>query len=129
MDIDTQGLLRKKFLKGPKFDMPQGKVGINYWSGNEETAFYEVWGKENIFKLVVLKPANNLYVNNYVGQNTLLILLSEGSNFTGGFIDLSGETKNELRKYFSHLEDAALEELAALWSQFVKKHYFSLEEK
>ncbi|MEW4369742.1 hypothetical protein [Paenibacillus kandeliae] len=126
---DLQNLLKKEYLKGPEFKM-DNKVGINYYSGDSESVFYELWGKEEIFQIIILKPSVNLYTTKFVGKNHLLILLVvENDQTIGGFISLKDEVKNQFVDIFPNLDENNVFQLSELWNNFVIDHYNDLLQK
>ncbi|MGM0940795.1 MAG: hypothetical protein ACQEWU_07525 [Bacillota bacterium] len=130
---EIQKILKTKHLKGPQFRLnDQGTIGINYVSGNQGSAFYELYGKGQIYQLVILKPSNEFYVNHYVGKKHLVFLLvEEEEQLRGGFVSTQNTMQSELENVFSHLNEEEIKEVFYLWDSFVKEHYFdemSIEE-
>ncbi|MFH0068403.1 MULTISPECIES: hypothetical protein [Peribacillus] len=123
---EIQKILRGKFMEGPKLLMAEDSTGINYFSGNAKSAYYELYGTSSIFRLMVIEPSNNLFTNQYVGKNHLLFLLMEEEQVRGGFISLNEDLILEFRSAFLHLRDEQVEELHDLWKNFAKNHYCNL---
>ncbi len=123
---EVQKILRGKFMQGPKLLMDDESTGINYFSGNTKSAYYELYGATSIFRLIILEPSDNLYTSYFVGKNHLLFLLIEEEQVRGGFVSLTQDLITEFRKAFSHLREEQLEELYMLWHKFGSRHYNSL---
>jgi len=130
-DQEIQKILRGKFMKGPKFQIDEKMRGINFFSGTELSAYYELYGEYSVFKLLVIKPTSNLFTNQYVGKDHLLLQLMEEDQVRGGFISVNENLINEFGKTFPHLREEQIEELLELWTDYAGKHYYSLssEEK
>jgi hypothetical protein len=122
-----QELLKEQYLYGPNYKMSEEKrIGINLFSGNSNSAFYELWGETQIFRLVIIKPSSNLYTNRFVGKGHLLFLLiEEDEKITGGFLSVESE-RPAFSSVFSHLSEKGNSELEQLWLEFVKDHYGAL---
>lgn len=125
---EIQKILRGKYMEGPKLQMEEDLTGINYFSGNANSAYYELYGTSSIFRLMVMVPSINLFTNHYVGKDHLLFLLMEEEQVRGGFVSLNENTLelNEFRKALSHLREEQLEELYQLWIRFASQHYKKL---
>lgn len=123
---EIQKILRGKFLEGPKLQMDENSIGINNFSGNAQSAYYEFYGPSSIFRLIVMEPSDNLYTNHFVGRNHLLLLLIEEEQVKGGFISLNQDLLSEFRKTFSHLRSEQVEELYHLWNRYGLNHYNNL---
>ncbi|MBD8115018.1 hypothetical protein [Priestia megaterium] len=122
---EVQRILQRKLMKGPHFKMnEEGTMGINYVSGNQSTVFYELYGKNQIYQMLIMKPNVNLYTNQYVGKNYLMFLLIEqDEQMKGGFVSNLDQISNEFQKAFSHLKSDEIEDLHYLWQTFIKEHY------
>lgn len=121
---DLQRLLKREYLIGPEARMDIHKKGINYYSGNKSTAYYELWGEKEIFRLVIAKPSPSLFTTKFVGKNHLLMLLIvENDQMIGGFVSLQENMAEQFSGIFPHLNDESLQQLDALWANFVKDHY------
>lgn len=123
---EVQKILRGKFMQGPKLLMDDESTGINYFSGNTKSAYYELYGATSIFRLIILEPSDNLYTSYFVGKNHLMFLLMEEEQVRGGFVSLTQDLMTEFRKAFSHLREEQLGELYMLWLKFGSGHYNSL---
>lgn len=123
---DLQRLLKKEYLLGPDFKK-RNQIGIQFFSGNKVSAFYELWGEKEIFRLLIMRPSTNLFTSKFVGKNYLLIMLIvEDDQMVGGFISLQESFLDQLILVFPNLADRSLKELEELWTNFVKEHYSSL---
>lgn len=121
---DLQRLLKKEYLIGPEVRMDTTKKGINYYSGNKNIAYYELWGEKEIFRLVIAKPSPNLFATKFVGKNHLLLLLMvEDDQMIGGFLSLQENMVEQLVGIFPHLNAESLRQLDYLWANFVRNHY------
>lgn len=117
--------MKKEYLIGPEVRMDVNKKGINFCSGNKNTAFYELWGDKEIFRFVIVKPTPNFYASKFVGRNHLLFLLIvEDNQLVGGFVFLNDSLLEQLQSIFPHLNDESLRQFEYLWANFVKDHYF-----
>lgn len=123
---DLQRILRKEYLIGPEVRMDNHKKGINYFSGNKNSVYYELWGDKEIFRLLITKPCSTLFTTKFVGKNHLLMMLIvEEDQLIGGFVSLQENMADQLSSIFPHLNDNSLRQLDSLWANFVKDHYFS----
>lgn len=122
---EIQKILRGKFLKGP-IKMDDNSIGINNFSGDAKSAYYELYGPDSIFRLIVMQPSDNLYTSHFVGKNHLLFLLIEEEQVKGGFVSLDKDLFLEIRKTFSHLREEQIRELYELWDGYGKIHYNQL---
>ncbi|QHW31038.1 hypothetical protein GZH47_09335 [Paenibacillus rhizovicinus] len=123
---DFQRLLKKEYLLGPEV-MMVNQVGINYYSGTKSSAFYELWGEKEIFRLLILRPSSNLFASKFVGKNHLIFLLIvEDDQLIGGFVSLQENMLEQLTSVLHNLNEKSLKELEDLWSLFVKDHYAQL---
>ncbi|TYS57328.1 hypothetical protein FZC74_16690 [Sutcliffiella horikoshii] len=120
---EIQKILKKKFMEGPKFLMAEDSTGINYFSGNSSSAYYELYGSSSIFRLLIIEPSNNLFTSSYVGKNHLLFLLIEEDQVKGGFASINEEPLLEFQRVYPHLTEDQIKELVDLWLKFAKKHY------
>ncbi|MEC2076112.1 hypothetical protein [Metabacillus fastidiosus] len=122
---EVQKVLQKKLMKGPQFHMnEEGTMGINYVSGNQSSVFYELYGKNQIYQMVIMKPSTSFYTNQYVGRLYLLVLLiEEDKQMHGGFVSGVEQVHKEFQKSFPHLSGDEIEELQYLWTTFVVHHY------
>lgn len=91
-------------------------VGINYFSGSEQSAFYELYGPSTVYRLVIIKPSENLFSSFFVGENHLLFLLLEDEQANGGFVSLSEDVEEEFAKIFNHLPEEQVNEVYKLWN-------------
>jgi hypothetical protein len=124
---EVQKILRGKFMKGPKLQLDENSsTGINNFSGNAQSAYYELYGPSTIFRLIVIEPSINLYTNHYVGKNHLLFLLMDEEQVRGGFVSLNENVSEEFKKAFSHLREEQMEELFDLWKKYASIHYATL---
>ncbi|MBD7985953.1 hypothetical protein H9649_15380 [Sporosarcina sp. Sa2YVA2] len=124
---EIQKILRGKFMEGPKLLLDEDSIGINYFSGNLNSAYYELYGNSSIFRLIIIEPSTNLFTNQYVGKNHLLFLLLEEEQVRGGFVSLNVENLvDEFGKVFSYLREEQIEELHGLWRNFASLHYMKL---
>lgn len=124
---EIQKILRGKYMEGPKLLMDENSIGINYFSGNSKSAYYELYGSSSIFRLVIMEPSINLFTNQYVGKNHLLFLLMDEEQVRGGFVSLNVDSlMDEFKQAFSHLRDEQVEELHGLWENFASLHYLKL---
>ncbi|MFC0476155.1 hypothetical protein ACFFHF_13020 [Robertmurraya beringensis] len=128
-EIEIQKILRKKFMKGPKLNMAEDSTGINYFSGNNHSAYYELYGSSSIFRLIVVEPSINLFTEYYVGKDHLLFLLMDEEQVKGGFVSLKEDLLIEFKKTFAHLREEQIIELHELWENYAKIHYFQLSPK
>ncbi|HJV16401.1 MAG TPA: hypothetical protein VJ546_03290 [Bacillales bacterium] len=122
-ELEIQKILRKKYMEGPKLQMAEDSTGINCFSGNSSSAYYELYGSSSIFRLMVIEPSNNLFTNNFVGKGHLLFLLMEEEQVKGGFVSLSENLLEEFSKVFCHLREEQIKEFYKLWENYAKKHY------
>lgn len=122
-EVEIQKILRGKYLQGPKFDMSNELIGINYFSGSLESAYYELYGNSSIFRIVVMEPSVNLFTTHYVGKNHLLFLLLEEELLHGGFISLNESILEQFKVILPHIREEQIEELNYLWGNFAYKHY------
>lgn len=106
--------------------MDENSTGINNFSGNSQSAYYELYGSSSIFRLIVMKPSENLYTSQFVGKNHLLFLLIEEEQVKGGFISLNQDLLSEFRKALSHLREEQVIELHELWENYGSYHYNNL---
>ncbi|WP_330502417.1 hypothetical protein V2I71_09520 [Peribacillus frigoritolerans] len=82
----------------------QGKVGV---FGNQSTVFYELYGKNQIYQLLIMKPNTN----HYLGKNYLLFLLIEqNGQMKGGFVSILDQISTEFTKAFPHLKEDEMED-------------------
>ncbi|MGD7045871.1 hypothetical protein [Jeotgalibacillus proteolyticus] len=123
---EIQKILRGKFVDGPKLLMDENSTGINNFSGNNKSAYYELYGPSSIFRLIIMEPSDNLYTNQFVGKNHLLFLLIEEEQVKGGFVSLKQNILSEFIKTFSHLREEQVEELYLLWDRYGSNHYHNL---
>lgn len=120
-----QALLKEQYLKGPKVKMNDEKIGINFYSGSDGCAYYELWGEEQIFKLIVLNPPGDLFLSRFVGKNHLMFLLIEADEkLVGGFAAINKDINQEFMRIFSHLDNKTVMELTKLWEEFAKEHFY-----
>lgn len=123
---EIQKILKTKYMYGPKFKMEENLIGINYFSGSERSAFYELYGPSTIYRLIIIKPSDNLFTSFFVGKNYLLLLLLEEEKVQGGFVSLSDDIESEFAKNFDHLPEEQVGEVYNLWETFVAEHYGDL---
>ncbi|WP_153721820.1 hypothetical protein [Sporosarcina cascadiensis] len=124
---EIQKILKGKFMLGPKLLMNADLTGINYFSGDEQSAYYELYGNTSIFHLIIIQPSKTLFTNQYVGKNFLLFLLLEDEKVRGGFLLLNEvNLLNEFKRVFSYLNTEQVEELNTLWNSTVSAHYKKL---
>jgi hypothetical protein len=124
---EIQKILRNKFMDGPRLSMDENSTGINYFSGNASSAYYELYGESSIFRLMVIEPSSNLFTNHFVGKNHLLLLLMEEEQVRGCFVGLNEDTiQSNFKKAFSHLREEQVDELYKLWEKFAYAHYSKL---
>jgi len=122
-------ILKSKYLIGPRLDMDKNNlIGLNSFSGDKNSAFYELYGKEKIFKLLICKPSGSLFINNYLGKNYLLFLLVEKEGVKGGFITNNGWTLEQFNKIFEDLESKEIVELFELSKKYVINHFNELNQ-
>ncbi|NHN34407.1 hypothetical protein [Paenibacillus agricola] len=120
---DLQRLLRQEYLIGPDYKM-QNQIGINFYSGTKQSVFYELWGAEEIFRLLIFKPSDKLFTSKYVGKSCVLFqLLVEDEQIIGGFISFQEELYDQLTIIFPNFKEKSLRDLESLWTYFVKDHY------
>lgn len=124
---EIQKILRGKFMEGPKLLMSEDSTGINNFSGNSQSAYYELYGPSSIFRLVIIEPSSNLYTNYYVGKNHLLFLLMEEEEVRGGFITLNDNIIEGFKTTFQHLREEQVDELYTLWNRYAFPHYSALD--
>lgn len=123
---EIQKILRGKFLMGPKLLMDNNSIGINNFSGDSKSAYYEFYGPSSIFRLIVMEPSENLYTNYFVGKDHLLFLLMEEEQVRGGFVSMSESLYSEFSNTFTHLREEQIKELHELWEGYGSIHYKSL---
>jgi 5'(3')-deoxyribonucleotidase len=124
-DTEIQKLLKTKYLKPGQLN--EKGIGIKHYAGTQETAYYEIWGENEIFRLLVVKPSSNLYLSYFVDKMHLLVfLIEEDDRMQGGLISLKEDFFFEAKKIFPHLNTKSIRELQSLWSTEVKKHYREL---
>lgn len=123
---DLQRLLKKEYLIGPEFKMKE-KIGINYYSGNKSSAFYELWGKDEIFQIIIVQPSSNLFAGKFVGKNHILFLLVvENDQMIGGFLSLQEDILTQLDNLFTSITPNSIKQLVELWNDYVLEHYNGL---
>lgn|SRR5690625_544922 len=122
-DSDIQKILKSKYMKGPEYRMSSENIGINYFSGSEQSVFYELIGPTTVFRLIIVKPSNDLFTSTYVGRDYLLVFISEEQRMVGGSVFIKDDIKSQFEKLFTQLNDKHINELTKLWSDFVVKHY------
>jgi hypothetical protein len=123
-ESDLQKILKSKYQEGPNVDIRNG-IGINRFSGNFDSAYYELIGEKEIFRLLIMRPSRELFTSKYVGNHLLVLLIEEEELTTGGFVSLNEDLESELEKVFAH-RSSCIPELIDLWEQFVQPHYLSL---
>lgn len=122
-DTDIQRILKSKYMNGPKFRMSSDGIGINYFSGSEQSVFYELIGPNTVFRLIIVKPSNDLFTSTFVGRDYLLVFISEEKRMVGGLVSIKEDIKNQFKKLFTQLDEKHIGELTKLWSNFVIMHY------
>lgn len=119
-------MLKQKYLKKSESSMNAEQIGIHVYSGSKQSVFYELWGADQIFRLIIFNPHNELFTSKHVGNNLFFSLIEEENNMRGGFIDMKKDISEELSKVFPHIKTESLDELSMLWNYFVKEHYYGL---
>lgn len=127
VDQDFQERLKKEYLIEGQMD--NKGIGIKSFSGTVNTAYYELWSYTQIFRLIIIKPAYNLYTSHFVGKSHLILLLiEENEEMKGGMISFKEDLYSELSRVFPHLKPKSIRECQSLWELFVKEHYNQLKE-
>lgn len=121
-------ILKNKYLKGPRLDMNSDLIGLNSFSGDKNSAFYELYGKNKIFKMLIFRPSSSLFINSYLGKNHFLILLVEDEGVKGGFITNENWNLDQFGKIFTDLDEKDLNELFELCKKYLIDHFNELNQ-
>jgi hypothetical protein len=122
-----QELLKKKYLQGPKYRMDEQKQGIQFTSVADGMIYYELWGEQDIFRVVIVSARPTLFTTHYVGKSPLVLLLGENDQYQGGFISSQAPLQEELHRVFPQLHGKSVKELTDLIQRFVLPHLRELE--
>lgn len=121
---ELQLLLKKEHLKGPSFRMSLDKQGINYFSGNSTTSYYELYGEKQVFRILITKLPSSIFTTKYIGKQHLFLLIGEDDIMTGSNINLKNDITEELTRILnSTLSEKSIHELQRLWIKYVYVHY------
>ncbi|MGK5508658.1 hypothetical protein [Brevibacillus formosus] len=123
-----QTILKEKHLFGPNFLMDADiKHGINYFSGNQKNAYYELWGKKQVYRLLIGKLTDSLFTSKFIGGKHFFFLMEENEVMRGSVVTLREDMHNSFEIMFADtLSPTSIKELQELCSSFVLKHYLSL---
>jgi hypothetical protein len=123
-ELGIQKIYKDKYLEEEVLN--GDKIGIHTYSGTQQSAFYELWGETQIYRLMIMQPSTNLFMSRYLGDNHLfLFLIEDDLQMRGGTLSLDNPIKEEFDKIFVNLSTKSRDELAKFWEENVKEHYYN----